>query len=487
MKSFIVRLAGALGLIVAIAGPVMAPVASADIKISSSTAFTTIAGTHFNNSYGMAADATNLWVSSSGGGDDGFGFVTYCNMDGTTVCTDLQGSSFNLPKGLAIINGTVFVVNQGNNTITMINAATKAVTGVITDNHLHSPIGALAEKGNLFVANSEGSVAVFSATGTFIAETSSPQVKVYDYGSENQMISGDGTHLWVVSDASAAPCNGSCVVELNESTLAVVGSYEAAGGMPFASADNVYSDGTYVWNADDGNDTYIFRYTIATGATIKIPVTDAGYGEDFYGFAHNGNQLLLDAASWHCAAFSTQNCISFINYDTATAGGAGSTAIAAALPVEATQQYLWARGCLWGTNGSSDGSKSTLIRLCNAITPAATISAVTPGEGPVAGGTTLHITGSHFQSDSVVTVNGQACQHLTIVSPTAITCVTPSNLQPEAVTVSVTNPDTPPATAPYQYLASLPKTGGSPEGLILAGLVLVMTGAFLATRRRTHA
>ena len=45
MKSFIVRLAGALGLIVAIAGPVMAPVASADIKISSSTAFTTIAGT----------------------------------------------------------------------------------------------------------------------------------------------------------------------------------------------------------------------------------------------------------------------------------------------------------------------------------------------------------------------------------------------------------------------------------------------------------
>lgn len=487
MKSFIVRLAGALGLIVAIAGPVMAPVASADIKISSSTAFTTIAGTHFNKSYGMAADATNLWVSSSAGGNNSTGFVTYCNMDGTTVCTDLQDSSFNLSKGLAIINGTVFVTNQGNNTITMINAATKAVTGVITDNHLQSPIGAVAEKGKLFIANSEGSVAEFSATGTFIAETTSPQVKVYDYYSENQMISGDGTHLWVVSDTSAAPCNGSCVVELNESTLAVVGSYQAAGGITFVSANNVYSDGTYVWSTDDDNDTYIFRYTIATGATIKIPVTDAGYGEDFYGFAHNGNQLLLDAYDSGCSAFSSQICISFINYDTATAGGAGSTAIAAALPAESTQQYLWARGCLWGTNGYSDDSKSTLIRLCNAITPAATITAVTPGEGPVAGGTTLHITGSHFQSDSVVTVNGQACQHLTIVSPTAITCVTPSNLQPEAVTVSVTNPDTSPATAPYQYLASLPKTGGSPEGLIVAGLVLVMTGAFLATRRRTHA
>lgn len=487
MKSFVLRMAGVFALLVAVAGPAMAPAANADIKISSSTAFTTIAGTHFNKSFGMAADATNLWVTSSAGGNNSTGFVTYCNMDGTTVCTDLQDSSFNVPKGLAIINGTVFVVNKGNNTITMINAATKAVTGVITDNHLQSPIGALAEKGKLIIANREGSVAVFSATGTFIAETTSPQVKVYDYYSQNQMISGDGTHLWVVSDASAAPCNGSCVVELNESTLAVVGSYEEAGGMPFVAANNVYSDGTYVWNTDDDSDTYIFRYTIATGATIKIPVTDAGYGEDFYGFAHNGNQLLLDAYDSGCTAFSSQICISFINYDTSTAGGAGSTAIAAALPAESTQQYLWARGCLWGTNGYSDDTKSTLIRLCDAIAPSATISAVTPGEGPVAGGTTLHITGTHFQPDSVVTVNGQACQRVTIVSATAITCVTPSNLQPEAVTVSVTNPDTTPATAPYQYLASMPKTGGSPEGLIVAGLALILTGAFLVTRRRANA
>ncbi|NOJ79502.1 IPT/TIG domain-containing protein [Myxococcus xanthus] len=76
----------------------------------------------------------------------------------------------------------------------------------------------------------------------------------------------------------------------------------------------------------------------------------------------------------------------------------------------------------------------------------AVIHAVEPSEGPLDGGTTITLTGDHFQAGAAVTVDGQPATHVQVVSPTTITARTPFGPPPRmgglrvASNVGVTNP-----------------------------------------------
>ncbi|QDE97365.1 IPT/TIG domain-containing protein [Myxococcus xanthus] len=76
----------------------------------------------------------------------------------------------------------------------------------------------------------------------------------------------------------------------------------------------------------------------------------------------------------------------------------------------------------------------------------AVIHAVEPSQGPLDGGTTITLTGDHFQAGAAVTVNGQPATHVQVVSPTTITARTPFGPPPGmgglrvASNVGVTNP-----------------------------------------------
>jgi hypothetical protein len=69
-----------------------------------------------------------------------------------------------------------------------------------------------------------------------------------------------------------------------------------------------------------------------------------------------------------------------------------------------------------------------------------TVTGVSPNMGPLAGGTTVTITGTDFEDASAVRVGGVNCQTFTYVSPTEITCVTPPGAETGLVNVSVTTP-----------------------------------------------
>ncbi len=62
----------------------------------------------------------------------------------------------------------------------------------------------------------------------------------------------------------------------------------------------------------------------------------------------------------------------------------------------------------------------------DALFPAATISAVTPSGGPLAGGTAITITGTGFSAGSTVTVGGAAATNVNVVSTTEVRCTTPA-------------------------------------------------------------
>jgi len=72
--------------------------------------------------------------------------------------------------------------------------------------------------------------------------------------------------------------------------------------------------------------------------------------------------------------------------------------------------------------------------------PAPTLSTVTPNNGPVAGGTTVTISGTNFVSGATVAFGGTAATNVNVASSTSITASTPAHAD-GTVDVTVTNPD----------------------------------------------
>jgi PKD repeat protein len=68
------------------------------------------------------------------------------------------------------------------------------------------------------------------------------------------------------------------------------------------------------------------------------------------------------------------------------------------------------------------------------------VTSVSPNHGPMAGGTTVTIAGSLFQSGATVYFGGMAADNVTVINSNQITAVTPPHF-PTQVDVTVTNPD----------------------------------------------
>lgn len=66
------------------------------------------------------------------------------------------------------------------------------------------------------------------------------------------------------------------------------------------------------------------------------------------------------------------------------------------------------------------------------------VTGISPAAGPIAGGTSVVISGTAFTTSTTVTVGGTACTTLTFTSSTSLTCVTPNRGSTGAVTLLVT-------------------------------------------------
>ncbi len=111
------------------------------------------------------------------------------------------------------------------------------------------------------------------------------------------------------------------------------------------------------------------------------------------------------------------------------------------------------------------------------------LQSVSPQVGPLAGGTPLTLTGTGFQSGDTVTIGGNPCGGLSVVSPTRITCTAPAHAA-GTVDLTVTQSDGQFSTLSsgyvYQSAPSL-ATVAPPAGGLSGGNVLTLTGTgFLA-------
>ena len=73
------------------------------------------------------------------------------------------------------------------------------------------------------------------------------------------------------------------------------------------------------------------------------------------------------------------------------------------------------------------------------VNPTPTVSAVNPSTGDPAGGNTVTITGTGFVAGATVTLGGQSCASVNVVSSTQLTCVAPAGTNGATVDATVTN------------------------------------------------
>jgi hypothetical protein len=128
---------------------------------------------------------------------------------------------------------------------------------------------------------------------------------------------------------------------------------------------------------------------------------------------------------------------------TGTSGVAFGGAAAAFTLVSDTQITAVAPA---GTAGTVDVTVTTAAGASQTVTadqytyiqPAPAITAVSPDNGPIAGGTAVTITGTDFDGTTAVSFGATPATSFTVVSPTQITAVSPAASDVGAVDVTVT-------------------------------------------------
>jgi hypothetical protein len=112
--------------------------------------------------------------------------------------------------------------------------------------------------------------------------------------------------------------------------------------------------------------------------------------------------------------------------------------------------------------------------------PAPTVTAVSPASGPLAGGTTVTITGTGFSGAPVVDFGLKAATNVVVVSPTQITAASPAGAV-GTVNVTVTAPGGTSATSAtdvFTYVAAPTVTSVAPgQGVAAGGTAVTITGA----------
>lgn len=161
------------------------------------------------------------------------------------------------------------------------------------------------------------------------------------------------------------------------------------------------------------------------------------------------------------------------NFSTGLTITVGGTICNSPLRISATQASCTLPAKVAGTYSIAVRNPDTQTgTLSNAYTyqPSPTLTSISPSAGSLAGGGTLTLTGTGFQTGLAITVGGSTCTSPTRVSATQATCVLPAR-SAGTYSVLLTNTDFQSATLPnaYTYQPAPTITSVSPTTGILAG------------------
>ncbi len=132
---------------------------------------------------------------------------------------------------------------------------------------------------------------------------------------------------------------------------------------------------------------------------------------------------------------------------------------------------------------NSDTQRGTQVNGFTYVA-APTITSISPTTGPLAGTTTLNITGTNFRSGATVTVGGSNCGSVIVSSATSVRCSTPAHLAGTTSVILTNNPDgqTATLTNSFIYQGAPAITSINPQrGALAGGATLTVSGSGFAT------
>lgn len=335
-------------------------------------------------------------------------------------------------------------------TITGIAPARGALTGgaIVTLTGTQFQPGAVVTFGGV-----AGAVTSVSADGTTIVVTSPPHgpgtvdVVVTNPDGRTAILPSSFTFVNSISITSIAPNTGS----ISGGTAVTI------TGTAFDPAASVFIGGTA-----PGSVTVVS----STQITCTTPVHAAG-AADVTVNNPDGSTATLTGGFTYTAPTTSLSIVSIAPATGLTAGGTLVTIIGTGFQAAATVTFGGVAGT--GVTVTPDGTQIqvttpagaatgavdvvvtnptapptptsvTSVRAFTYTNPPPTVTSISPSSGPIAGGTTVTLTGTGFLSGATVTVGGVSLTGVVVVSSTQITGVTPAHV---AATddVVVTNTD----------------------------------------------
>ena len=124
-------------------------------------------------------------------------------------------------------------------------------------------------------------------------------------------------------------------------------------------------------------------------------------------------------------------------------------------------------------------SVSDVVGFAASVAPAPTLTAVSPTNGPAAGGNIVTLTGTGFLTPATVTFGSTAATAVTVTGPTTMTATAPAGSGQVSVSVSTPGGSTT-RPAAYTYVSAPTVTGISPtSGPVGGGTSVTITGTHL--------
>ncbi len=286
------------------------------------------------------------------------------------------------------------------------------------------------------------------------------------------------------SSASAQPLAPLVVPTITVSTPAtgLAGTTVTLTGTNFTGATAVTFGGVPATSFTVVSATKITAVAPAGAGTVQIVVTTPGGTSNGINFTYTIATPVITTAVPSSGRVSGGNTVTLTGSGftgaTAVKFGTFTTTFAVVSPTQMTA--VAPAGALGTVNitvitpgGTSNGVLYTYLNP-------PTLTAVTPNQGPTAGGNTVTLTGTNFTGATAVTFGGVPATSFTVVTNAQITAVVPTGVA-GGVPVTVTTPaDTTTGSVPYFYLAVPMLTSVLPDsGSTAGGTAVTLTGSGL--------
>lgn len=372
---------------------------------------------------GAAWTQTGLLTAGTITTGDFFGAAVACSTDGNTAAVGVP----NRASGPNANVGAVVVF-------------TRSGTGAFTTGPTLTPgDGAAYDNfGSAFAVNGNGGTIVVGAAA-----------KANDTGAAYVFAGSGGSYTGVTLARTDAVIGdyfgGSVAVSADGGTLLVGAPRKTVGTMSSAGAAYVFTgNGTSytvtmpTLTAADGQPNDQYGVTVALSSDASVAAVSAPY--------RNSN-----TGAVYTLARSGMNYIPSQTITGMFVAGSNGYTFGTGLALNADGSTA-----IFGASGKTQNTGTAYAFNSPGSPP--TITAVSPGSGPLVGGTPVTITGTNFQGGAAVSFGAVPATNVVRVSATQLTAIVPLSVTSTAVTVTLTNGDgnTATLTRGYAYVNAAP-------------------------------